>query len=1023
MKSSPLYSLIFILLVLIFTSSINKSHSKSTYIYNETEILLHLKSDLGNPVALNSWDSISGYHCNWNYVTCTDGYITELILSNLNITGLVPEAICQLKNLSYLDLSDNDLLSAFPHVLYNCSLLQHLDLSQNYFIGELPSNINSLSPSLSYLNLGGNNFTGDVPKSVGMFPKIKQLHLEGNLFDGSYPAEIGNLSTLEYLSLAWNSFLPTRIPPEFGNLTNLLSIWMTRTNIIGEIPNTLSNLTKLEHLDLAWNNITGTIPSWIWSLENLNILYLYSNKLYGQITGPIRALGLSEVDISINNLTGPIPDDFGQLRNLSVLHLYYNNFLGEIPTSIGFLPMLYDIRLFNNKLNGTLPPQLGKHSQLWVFEVSNNHLSGELPKYICYKNALVSLVMFNNNFSGEIPDSLANCSTLNNIQLSNNRFSGEFPSSIWSLVDLDMVLIHDNEFFGTLPNELPWNLTRLEISNNRFTGSIPSSAHALQFFEASNNALSGQIPQEFSMLARLSYLDLGGNQISGSIPPSISMLGVLTVLNLSRNQLTGSIPDSLGSLQVLTTIDLSENHLSGIIPPSFNNSKLNFLNLSVNQLSGMIPNALLTQSYSESFLSNPDLCTPIKSIFNFSVCINKSSNSKKLPKGLLIGLISLFPTILITMVIIGFLISRRCCKWRSCAMDCDTWKITPFYALDFTVSEIIHGLSNENIIGRGGSGSVYKICLDNNKKTVLAVKKICDGQKLDDNLEKQFQAEVQILGTIRHPNIVKLLCYISCSKSKLLVYEYMEYSSIDRWLHRRRASEFTPLDWPTRLNIAIDAARGLCYMHHDCSPPIVHRDIKSSNILVDAEFKAKVADFGLARVLLKAGEPETVSAIAGSFGYMAPEYGYIRKINQKVDVYSFGVVLLELTTGRRANHGDDENQFLADWAWHHFQEEGTFIEAIDKDIRDSTFLEEIVLVFRLGLVCTSKLPPSRPSMREVLKSLTRCENKLTTDNNLRGEYEVARLLHDKGGNRLKGVTDVIEEEEAEETIYFSMHIV
>lgn len=154
---------------------------------------------------------------------------------------------------------------------------------------------------------------------------------------------------------------------------------------------------------------------------------------------------------------------------------------------------------------------------------------------------------------------------------------------------------------------------------------------------------------------------------------------------------------------------------------------------------------------------------------------------------------------------------------------------------------------------------------------MMAVKKIWNMQNIDNKLEKDFLAEVQILGEIRHTNIVKLLCCISSSEAKLLIYEYMENGSLHQWLHQReRIGVPGPLDWPTRLQIAIDSARGLCYMHHHCSPPIVHRDVKCANILLDHNFRAKMADFGLAKILLKAGDDESFSAIAGTFGYMAP---------------------------------------------------------------------------------------------------------------------------------------------------------
>jgi serine/threonine protein kinase len=215
----------------------------------------------------------------------------------------------------------------------------------------------------------------------------------------------------------------------------------------------------------------------------------------------------------------------------------------------------------------------------------------------------------------------------------------------------------------------------------------------------------------------------------------------------------------------------------------------------------------------------------------------------------------------------------------------DDWRITPFQALNFEVAAIPQGLTEENLVGSGGSGHVYRVTYTNryNSSTgVVAVKQIRSFGSLDEKLEREFESEARILCNIRHNNIVKLLCCLSSAESKLLVYDYMDNGSLDRWLHgdyilragnslaMARPVQRVPLDWPTRLLVAVGAAQGLCYMHHECSPPIVHRDIKTSNILLDSEFRAKIADFGVARMLVRAGEPNTMSAVAGSFGYMAP---------------------------------------------------------------------------------------------------------------------------------------------------------
>ncbi|XP_019175800.1 PREDICTED: receptor-like protein kinase 5 [Ipomoea nil] len=235
-------------------------------------------------------------------------------------------------------------------------------------------------------------------------------------------------------------------------------------------------------------------------------------------------------------------------------------------------------------------------------------------------------------------------------------------------------------------------------------------------------------------------------------------------------------------------------------------------------------------------------------------------------------------------------------------------------------------------------------------------------------VEKEFQAEVKILGTIRHSNIVKLWCCISCEESNLLVYEFMENRSLDLWLHAKKRSPAQFLDWPTRLRIAIGAAQGLSYMHHNCSQPIVHRDVKSSNVLLDSEFNAKIADFGLARTLIKHGDPNTVSTVAGSFGYIAPEYAHTRKVNEKIDVYSFGVILLELVTGREPNDGDMD-WCLVDWVRYYVQEGNPIEDALDEEIKEAENIDEMCGVFRLGIFCTGANPAKRPSMREVLRFL------------------------------------------------------
>ncbi|XP_021645221.2 receptor-like protein kinase 5 [Hevea brasiliensis] len=526
-------------------------------------------------------------------------------------------------------------------------------------------------------------------------------------------------------------------------------------------------------------------------------------------------------------------------------------------------------------------------------------------------------------------------------------------------------MLSDNLFMGELPNEVSGNLSRLEISNNKFSGKIPTGAswRNLVVFNASNNLFSGTIPQELTALPRLTSLLLDGNQLSGSLPSDIVSWKSLTTLNMSRNQLSGQIPEEFGSLPNLLELDLSENLFTGQIPPRFNSLRFTFLNLSSNHLTGEIPISLENAAHNNSFLSNPGLCTR-SSLLSLNVCnFNTQKSSKKSTEPIAL-ISSVLATAFVLASLLSFLVIRVYQKKKH-VLD-SKWKLTSFQKLDFTVSDILSGLTENNMIGCGGSGKVYRVATYLSG-VVVAVKRICNDKKLDQKLEKELNAEVQILGRIRHLNIVKLLCCICNDDSKLLVYEYMEKRSLDQWLHAKKRSTGVDLDWPMRFRIAVGAAQGLSYLHHDCSPPIIHRDVKSSNILLDSAFNAKIADFGLARLLVEKGEA-TVSLAAGSFGYIAPEYAQTTRVNDKIDVYSFGVVLLELTTGKEANFGN-ENACLADWAWRHMNEGRPIVDALDKEIMESSCLDEMSIVFQLGVKCTSKLPSARPSMGEVLQLL------------------------------------------------------
>ncbi|CAI9289100.1 unnamed protein product [Lactuca saligna] len=941
--------------------------SSQHFLTSERATLLTLKQRWGNPPSLRNWNASSS-PCDWPGVFCNaNGSVIVLVLQSKGLTGHIPPFICDhLQNLKSLDLTNNFLTGEFPRVLYNCSKLVEIDIAYNGFVGRLPDDIDRLSSGLKTFDIGGNNFTGNIPPAIGNLSKLMYLHMYRNLLNGSMPREIGNLSNLLLLNLAYNRFAAAEMPSEFGRLSNLTYLLLHNSNLVGKMPESLANMSNLHYLDCSSNNLEGEIPSGLFLLKNLKILFLYSNNLSGKFPAMMESLNLTQIDVSENKLNGPIPEGFGKLQKLEVLNLFLNQLSGNIPIGISQIPTLKIFSVFSNNLRGELPPELGLHSKLEAFDVAGNKLTGKLPENLCSGGMLFAMVAFSNNLTGEIPRSLQRCQMLRSIQLYNNSFTGEIPPGIWTLFNLSSLRLTGNFLSGELPSRVAMNLSRLEISDNKFSGRIPegiSSWTKLNVFKARNNMFTGELPATFTHLSQLSVLHLDGNALSGELPSEMKSWNSLTTLHLARNKLSGPIPPAIGYLKRLLDLDLSENQLSGHIPTQLSLLRLNTLNLSSNKLTGRIPFAFDNLAFENSFLNNPDLCAGASSpISNLHNCNTKSSHSHKTISMILaLSIFIIIVTVLCTCTLFMF---RQHLK-KKYVQDPMTWNLTSFHILDFTESNILSSLTENNLIGSGGSGKVYQIEIGR-RGNYVAAKMIWNPQKVDDTLEKEFLSEIHILGSIRHSNIIKLLCCISSEDSKLLVYEYMENRSLDKWLHgkKRKSQHPTILDWPRRLQIAIGAAQGLCYMHHDCSPAIIHRDIKSSNILLDSDFKARIADFGLAKILT--GQSNTMSAIAGSFGYIPPEYAYSTKVNERADVYSFGVVLLELVTGKEAHEGDGDMN-LAEWACRNYSEGKSMVEALDPEIKqDDNHMEEIRLVFKLGLICTSTLPSSRPQMKEVL---------------------------------------------------------
>ncbi|KAM0937965.1 putative protein kinase RLK-Pelle-LRR-XI-1 family [Dioscorea sansibarensis] len=935
------------------------------------DILLEAKSRLGDPAGrLSDWNRLSN-PCNWTGITChpANHSILSIDLTDFGISGRFPSEFCRVSSLETLKLRWNYINGTVSSSdLAPCHRLRMLDLSSNSLGGPLPE----FEPEFTFLvelDLSQNNFSGPIPPSFGRFPALRVLNLYSNLLSGTIPGSIAGLTELTELRLALNPFDRGPIPLEIGNLTNLVYIWLTYTNLAGEIPASVGNLLRLKHLDLSNNDIDGPIPESIGRLRSVEQIELYANRISGKLPGSLGNLtALRQFDASENALTGELPETFAGLR-LEFIGLNDNFFRGEIPAVMATNPNLLNLKIFNNSFSGEIPQYLGRYSDLEEIDVSKNLFSGGIPPDLCIRGSLRRLVAFRNRFIGEIPASLGDCDSLYYVRIQENELSGVVPSRFWGLSKMYHLELSNNRFQGPMSSLISTasNLTKLLISGNNFSGEIPPEICQLKeltMLDAGMNRFSGNIPACIAGLSKLEQIDLQGNILSGRIP--VGSWKDLTELNLSMNDLSGEIPSQLGILPVLNYLDLSSNRLTGEIPGELANLNLNIFNLSGNDLTGPIPMTFASPVYLPSLAGNPNLCFYSGTDLGlFPKCPLITAKGKIHSRAALY----IFVVLVLGLVLLaGLFWFRRARSTRSGKFKRGpSWKSTSFQRVGFDEAEIHDGLTDENLIGSGGSGRVYRVVLKSGQ--TVAVKRLWTCPRGPEP-EREFQAEVETLGRVRHGNIVKLLFCCSTEGFKVLVYEYMANGSLREALHGDKASR---LDWDRRVGIAVGAAQGLAYLHHDCVPAIVHRDVKPGNILLDAEFRAHVGDFGLARVLPKEAGDCVTTHVAGSCGYIAPEYAYTLKINEKSDVYSFGVVLLELVTGRKAiDPSFGESKDIVKWV----SEEVAGKELELKHVMDprlqqvsASGYEEMVRVLHVGLLCTSYLPINRPSMRMVVDLL------------------------------------------------------
>lgn len=913
--------------------------------------------------------------------------------------------------LQVLDLSFNKISGrgVLPWIFSgDCAKLLFLDLAGNGLSGSIPSLGSGGGKALRHLNLSSNSLSGEIPSQLvkdvceAAEAALVVVDLSFNHLSGTLPPDFASCSSLQSLNVSNNS-LSGEFPAEtLTSMSELKKLVLSYNNLTGTLPDSVSKLGNLELLDLSSNSISGSIPKELCQdpKKSLKELYLQNNQFAGVIPPSLSNCSqLILLDLSFNYLTGTIPSSLGSLSQLRDLIMWLNQLHGEIPSQLANIKTLENLILDNNRLTGTIPTGLRNCTNLNWISLSSNRLSGEVPAWIGELGNLAILKLGNNSFSGRIPPELGDCRSLIWLDLNSNCLNGTIPSSLSNQSGNIASGLVTGKRYVYLKND---GSTDCRGAGNllEFAGIRPDQLNRVPTRRSCNftRIYSGNTRYTFNKNGSMIFLDLSYNQLGGSIPKEIGNMYYLSILNLGHNLLSGEIPPQMGELKNVGVLDLSHNSLEGPIPPSFSFlSMLSDIDLSNNRLNGSIPELGQLATFPPSrYANNSGLCGfPLPSCGRDSNSKTSSLQHQKshrrqaslagsVAMGLLFSLFCIFGLIIVAVESkkrkkdkdrsnLDVYIDSRShsgtanVSWtlpgarEALSINLATFE-KPLRKLTLAdLVEATNGFHNDSLIGSGGFGDVYKAELK--EGIVVAIKKLIH---ISGQGDREFTAEMETIGKIKHRNLVPLLGYCKVGEERLLVYDYMRFGSLEDVLHDRKKTGIK-LNWAARRKIAIGAARGLAFLHHNCTPHIIHRDMKSSNVLLDENLEARVSDFGMARLMSAMDTHLSVSTLAGTPGYVPPEYFQSFRCSTKGDVYSYGVVLLELLTGKQPTDATDfGDNNLVGWVKQH-------AKLKISDVFDPVLMEEdpsleieLLQHLRVACACLDDRPWRRPTMIQVM---------------------------------------------------------
>ncbi|KAK7336175.1 hypothetical protein VNO77_16708 [Canavalia gladiata] len=924
-----------------------------------------------------------------------------LELQGNNFSGIVPNQMSFLQSLRFVNLSGNAFSGSIPSELVGSGSIKIVDLSNNQFSGEIPVNGLSGCDSLNHLKLSHNFLTGEIPPQIGKCRNLRTFLVDGNILEGRIPPEIGYAVELRVLDVSRNS-LTGRIPKELANCLKLSVLVLT------DLFEDRNEGSMEDSFRGEFNAFVGNIPHEVLLLSRLQVLWAPRANLGGRLPSgwtdlcPLRVLNLAQ-----NYVTGVVPESLGMCRNLTFLDLSSNSLVGYLPSLQLQVPCMMYFNVSRNNISGTLTgfrkERCGVGSTFATLDPSFLELDGfedayfSIPVWRFQKDALVgsnfdeTIVVSHdfswNSFMGSIPlFSLGddffteNCKVSYMLSLNNNKFNGTLPYQLVSNCnDLKTLSVNlsVNQLSSGNSQALFLECLKLkdfEAAYNHIGGSIGSrigDLRMLQRLDLSWNKLSGSLPNQMGNLQNMKWMLLGGNNLTGEIPSQLGQLTSLAVLNLSHNGLVGAIPP-LANAKSLEILLLDHNNLSGEIPLSFSTlSSLVELDVSFNNLSGHIPH-LQHPSDCDSYKGNehmhtcPDPFSVSPASLPVPLEIKQLHKRRKLKTWVIAGVTSASVALCMLLGIVLVIFSGRSKFGRLSSIrrrQVVTFQDVPIELSYDGVANATGNFSIRYLIGTGGFGSTYKAELS--PGFLVAIKRLSIGRFQGI---QQFETEIRTLGRIRHKNLVTLIGYYVGKAEMFLIYNYLSGGNLEAFIHDRSGKN---VQWPVIYKIAKDIAEALAYLHYSCVPRIVHRDIKPSNILLDEDLNAYLSDFGLAR-LLEVSETHATTDVAGTFGYVAPEYATTCRVSDKADVYSFGVVLLELMSGRKSldpsfsEYGNGFN--IVPWA-ELLITEGRCSELFSSALWESGPKEKLLGLLKVALTCTEETLSLRPSMKQVLEKL------------------------------------------------------